>query len=111
MTTPTWNTRRGEHEPDPDEIALDEAVLTTGPLYEIDDPCTGRVMVVRDALLAAFAAAELILAGLAEQTALQLAANGEGHRNFPVRVHIRDIDTGDQPRRHRDDPGRGIARP
>lgn len=94
MTTPR------EH-PDPTtadtaatrEIALDEAALYDGPLYEIHDPDTGRVLAVRDNLPAAQYAAERIAHELADQTRRQLAANGEGHSDFWIRVHVRDQDT------------------
>ncbi|MGQ0846536.1 MAG: hypothetical protein ACT4QF_20630 [Sporichthyaceae bacterium] len=93
MTTPTPN-------PDPTtdptvgrEIALDEAALADGPLYEVHDPETGRVLAVRGTLPAAHRAAEQIACDLAELTRRQLAANGEGHGDFWIRVHVRDQDT------------------
>jgi hypothetical protein len=83
---------------DPDriwhEVALDEAALAQGRLYEIHDPVTGRVLGVRETLAGAFTDARPIGETLAAETAVQLAINGEGHREFSVRVHVRDQDTG-----------------
>jgi nucleotide-binding universal stress UspA family protein len=98
VTTPT-----DQPEPDPSadpaaaavEIALDEAALLDGPLYEIHDPDTGRVLAVRDTLLAAHRAAEELAHELVELTYRQLAVNGEGHGEFWIRVHVRDQDTGE----------------
>ncbi|MGQ0846512.1 MAG: hypothetical protein ACT4QF_20505 [Sporichthyaceae bacterium] len=93
MTTPTES-------PDPTadpaaarEIALDEAALLDGPLYEVHDPDTGRVLAVLDTLPAAHRVAERIAHELVELTCRQLAANGEGHADFWIRVHVRDQDT------------------
>lgn len=76
------------------EIGLDEAALLDGPLYEIYDPDTGRVVGVCDIVLAAHHGVEQIVYDLAEQTRRQLAANGEGHTDFWIRIHVRDQDTG-----------------
>lgn len=78
------------------EIARDEAALLDGSLYEIHDPDSGRLLAVRDTLPAAHHAAELIAHELAELARRQLAANGEGHSDFWIRVHVRDQDTGQE---------------
>ena len=80
------------------EIALDEAALLDGVLYEIYDPDFGGVLAVRDTLAAAYHAAEQIAYGLAERTRRQLCANDEGHRDFWIRIHVRDQDTGEHNR-------------
>jgi hypothetical protein len=81
-----------------EQIALDEAACTRGRLYEIHDLDMDRALAVRDELAAALTAAEDIAAETAVRVRDELAANGEGHRDFWIRLQVRDQDTG-QPHR------------
>jgi hypothetical protein len=79
----------------PDEVALDEAALLAGSLFEVHDEHMGRVLAVRDTLTSAIAAAGHLAARLVEETQAQLAANGEGHPGLlPITLTVRDADTG-----------------
>ena len=80
----------------PDDVALDEAALLVGCLFEVHDDHTGRVLAVRDTLTGAVAAAHHAATGLVEETQAQLAANGEGHPGrLPITLTVRDADTGE----------------